>query len=156
MRGVRFMACFRFKMWWMAQRMGDKGGDVPHETQFLLVESRGPGAGEEEEDEASYVDLAAGFRFAPVGLVDMFNGGAAVEGLTYSLLADGEEAVGLVSMEVRGRGRFGAYSSVRPRSCTLGSSPVEFSYDASSGMVILELESMPLPKERVHRIAIEL
>ncbi|XP_048546217.1 probable galactinol--sucrose galactosyltransferase 6 [Triticum urartu] len=101
-------------------------------------------------------DLAAGFRFAPVGLVDMFNGGAAVEGLTYSLLADGEEAVGLVSMEVRGRGRFGAYSSVRPRSCTLGSSPVEFSYDASSGMVILELESMPLPKERVHRIAIEL
>uniref|UniRef100_A0A453QVE5 galactinol--sucrose galactosyltransferase n=1 Tax=Aegilops tauschii subsp. strangulata TaxID=200361 RepID=A0A453QVE5_AEGTS len=101
-------------------------------------------------------DLAAGFRFAPVGLVDMFNGGAAVEGLTYSLLADGEEAVGLVSMEVRGRGRFGAYSSVRPRSCTLGSAPAEFSYDASSGMVILELESMPLPKERVHKIAIEL
>ncbi|KAK1660889.1 hypothetical protein QYE76_049048 [Lolium multiflorum] len=40
MRGVRFMACFRFKMWWMAQRMGDKGDDVPHETQFLLVESK--------------------------------------------------------------------------------------------------------------------
>uniref|UniRef100_R7W4S2 Galactinol--sucrose galactosyltransferase 2 n=1 Tax=Aegilops tauschii TaxID=37682 RepID=R7W4S2_AEGTA len=334
MRGVRFMACFRFKMWWMAQRMGDKGGDVPHETQFLLVESRAIGG---EEDDASskqtavvrasddffpreavshtihiaavaynsvflgehdfellrkmvlpdgsglrarlpgrptrdclfadpardgatllkiwnmnrftgvlgvyncqgaawssaekknvfhqeagagaltcgvrgrdvhliaeaatdggagwsgdcavyrhgagdlvvlpdgvalpvslkvlehdvltvspIKDLAAGFRFAPVGLVDMFNGGAAVEGLTYSLLADGEEAVGLVSMEVRGRGRFGAYSSVRPRSCTLGSAPAEFSYDASSGMVILELESMPLPKERVHKIAIEL
>ncbi|VAI83168.1 unnamed protein product [Triticum turgidum subsp. durum] len=101
-------------------------------------------------------DLAAGLRFAPVGLVDMFNGGAAVEGLTYSLLADGDEAVGLVSMEVRGRGRLGAYSSVRPRSCTLGSAPAEFSYDASSGMVILELESMPLPKERVHKIAIEL
>ncbi|VAI83170.1 unnamed protein product [Triticum turgidum subsp. durum] len=54
MRGVRFMACFRFKMWWMAQRMGDKGGDVPHETQFLLVESRAPGTGWEEE-ETSYV-----------------------------------------------------------------------------------------------------
>lgn len=106
-------------------------------------------------------DLAAGFRFAPVGLVDMFNGGAAVEGLSYSLLADGDvvssgEAVGLVRMEVRGRGRFGAYSSVRPRKCTLGSAPSEFSYDASSSMVILELESMPLPKERVHKIAIEL
>ena len=43
------MACFRFKMWWMAQRMGDKGGDVPHETQFLLVESK---AGDGEEDGA--------------------------------------------------------------------------------------------------------
>uniref|UniRef100_A0ACD5XXX6 Uncharacterized protein n=1 Tax=Avena sativa TaxID=4498 RepID=A0ACD5XXX6_AVESA len=101
-------------------------------------------------------DLAAGYMFAPIGLVDMFNSGAAVEGLTYSLLGEGmaTEAVGTVSMEVRGRGRFGAYSSVRPRSCTLGSAPVEFSYDASSGMVILDLVSMP--KERVHKIVVEL
>jgi raffinose synthase len=102
--------------------------------------------------------LAAGYRFAPIGLVDMFNGGAAVEGLTYRLLVDGDgttaESVGQVCMEVRGCGRFGAYSSVRPRSCTLGSAQVEFSYDASSGMVILELESMP--KERVHKIVVEL
>jgi raffinose synthase len=42
------MACFRFKLWWMAQRMGDKGGDVPHETQFLLVECKAAGAGEED------------------------------------------------------------------------------------------------------------
>ena len=53
-RGVRFMACFRFKLWWMAQRMGEKGGDVPLETQFLLVESRGAGAGG-EDGEAAYV-----------------------------------------------------------------------------------------------------
>jgi len=50
-RGVRFMACFRFKLWWMAQRMGEKGGDVPLETQFLLVESRAAG----EDAEAAYV-----------------------------------------------------------------------------------------------------
>jgi raffinose synthase len=31
---------------------------------------------------------------------------------------------------------------------------VEFSYDGSSGMVILELDSMP--KERVHNIVVEL
>ncbi|XP_047075395.1 probable galactinol--sucrose galactosyltransferase 6 isoform X1 [Lolium rigidum] len=103
-------------------------------------------------------DLAAGCRFAPIGLIDMFNGGAAVEGMTYSVLVDGDgmttAAVGQVCMEVRGRGRFGSYSSVRPRKCTLGSAPVEFSYDASSGMVILELESMP--KERVHKIVVEL
>ncbi|KQK19399.1 hypothetical protein BRADI_1g48050v3 [Brachypodium distachyon] len=101
-------------------------------------------------------DLAAGVRFAPVGLVDMFNGGAAVEGLSYHILpgGDGDEAVGLVRMEVRGCGRLGAYSSVRPRKCTLGSAPVEFSYDSSSGLVILDLESMPA--ERVHEIAAEL
>ncbi|KAG2609744.1 probable galactinol--sucrose galactosyltransferase 6 [Panicum virgatum] len=112
-------------------------------------------------------DLAPGFRFAPVGLVDMFNGGAAVEGLTYHLLDGGklvgdggsaacrsEEAVGLVCMEVRGRGRFGSYSSVRPRRCMLGSAEIEFSYDPSSGLLTLLLEEMP--GERVHKIVVEL
>jgi raffinose synthase len=112
-------------------------------------------------------DLAPGFRFAPIGLVDMFNGGGAVEGLTYHLLdgakpvgGDGSvssssEAVGLVCMEVRGCGRFGAYSSVRPRKCTLGSVEMVFSYDSSSGLVSLQLEEMP--KESVHhKIVVEL
>ncbi|TVU12356.1 hypothetical protein EJB05_45997, partial [Eragrostis curvula] len=110
-------------------------------------------------------DLAPGFRFAPIGLIDMFNGGAAVEGLTYHLLdgakmlggdysASSSEAVGLVCMEVRGCGRFGAYSSVRPRKCMLGSTQVEFSYESSSGLAILQLKDMP--KERVHRIVFEL
>lgn len=40
LRDVRFMACFRFKLWWMAQKMGDKGGEIPLETQFLLVETK--------------------------------------------------------------------------------------------------------------------
>ncbi|KAK8454939.1 hypothetical protein SEVIR_4G054800v4 [Setaria viridis] len=110
-------------------------------------------------------DLALGFRFAPIGLVDMFNSGGAVEGLTYHLLdgaklvdgngsTSGSEAVGLVCMEVRGCGRFGAYSSVRPRKCMMGSSELEFSYDSSSGLLTLQLEDMP--KERVHKIVVEL
>ncbi|CAL5037067.1 unnamed protein product [Urochloa decumbens] len=110
-------------------------------------------------------DFAPGFRFAPIGLVDMFNSGGAVEGLTYHLLdgaklldsngsTSGSEAVGLVCMEVRGCGRFGAYSSVRPRKCMMGSSELEFSYDSSSGLVTLQLEAMP--KERVHKIVVEL
>lgn len=37
---VRFLACFRFKLWWMAQKMGDQGRDIPLETQFLLVETK--------------------------------------------------------------------------------------------------------------------
>lgn len=40
LREVRFMACFRFKLWWMSQMMGDKGRDIPHETQFLILETK--------------------------------------------------------------------------------------------------------------------
>lgn len=32
------MCCFRFKLWWMTQRMGSSGKDIPFETQFLIVE----------------------------------------------------------------------------------------------------------------------
>lgn len=38
--GLRFMCLFRFKLWWMTQRMGRCGKDVPLETQFMLVESK--------------------------------------------------------------------------------------------------------------------
>lgn len=34
------MCLFRFKVWWMTQRMGTCGKDIPLETQFLLVESK--------------------------------------------------------------------------------------------------------------------
>lgn len=34
------MCVFRFKMWWMTQRMGTCGQEVPFETQFLLVEAQ--------------------------------------------------------------------------------------------------------------------
>ncbi|KAL5537478.1 hypothetical protein UlMin_045066 [Ulmus minor] len=40
MEDLRFMCCFRFKLWWMTQRMGTCGKDVPLETQFMLVESK--------------------------------------------------------------------------------------------------------------------
>ncbi|XP_062196133.1 probable galactinol--sucrose galactosyltransferase 1 [Phragmites australis] len=39
LRDLRFMCTFRFKMWWMTQRMGSLGRDIPFETQFLIVES---------------------------------------------------------------------------------------------------------------------
>ena len=34
------MCCFRFKLWWMTQRMGTCGKDIPLETQFMLIESK--------------------------------------------------------------------------------------------------------------------
>lgn len=39
-RGLRFMCLFRFKLWWMTQRIGTCGRDIPFETQFLIVEAR--------------------------------------------------------------------------------------------------------------------
>ncbi|KAK7336568.1 hypothetical protein VNO77_17113 [Canavalia gladiata] len=40
LEGLRFMCCFRFKLWWMTQRMGTCGRDIPLETQFMLIESK--------------------------------------------------------------------------------------------------------------------
>ncbi|XP_037458692.1 probable galactinol--sucrose galactosyltransferase 1 isoform X1 [Triticum dicoccoides] len=47
LRDLRFMCTFRFKMWWMTQRMGSSGRDIPAETQFLIVEAA-DGAGDEQ------------------------------------------------------------------------------------------------------------
>lgn len=40
-RDTRFLSIFRFKLWWMSQTMGNQGKDIPLETQFLLLESKG-------------------------------------------------------------------------------------------------------------------
>ncbi|KAA8523507.1 hypothetical protein F0562_009930 [Nyssa sinensis] len=51
LEGLRFMCVFRFKMWWMTQRMGTCGQDIPFETQFLIVEGHdGSHFGEENEN----------------------------------------------------------------------------------------------------------
>eukprot|EP00271_Cylindrocystis_brebissonii_P015187 TRINITY_DN373_c0_g1_i1.p1 TRINITY_DN373_c0_g1~~TRINITY_DN373_c0_g1_i1.p1 ORF type:complete len:829 (+),score=84.97 TRINITY_DN373_c0_g1_i1:41-2527(+) len=41
MRDIRFLSCFRFKLWWMTQRVGQKASEIPVETQFLLLECPG-------------------------------------------------------------------------------------------------------------------
>lgn len=123
--------------------------------------------------------LAPGFSFAPVGLINMFNSGGAVERLEYEVkggaklsdLADGNEGTGVgeeipenlsnelvavVHMEVKGCGRFGAYSSAKPRRCLLDSKDVEFSYNPSSGLVTVELDHLPEEGKRVHLVEVEL
>jgi len=53
LEGLRFTCCFRFKLWWMTQRMGMCGKDVPLETQFMLIESKdGAAAIDDDEEEA--------------------------------------------------------------------------------------------------------
>lgn len=50
------MCVFRFKLWWMTQRMGTCGQNIPFETQFLIVEGRdGSHFGEGKEQSALYV-----------------------------------------------------------------------------------------------------
>ncbi|XP_052175476.1 probable galactinol--sucrose galactosyltransferase 2 [Diospyros lotus] len=49
LEGLRFMCCFRFKLWWMTQRMGTCGNDIPFETQFMLVESKDTTEGESDD-----------------------------------------------------------------------------------------------------------
>ncbi|CAA2942544.1 probable galactinol--sucrose galactosyltransferase 6 isoform X1 [Olea europaea subsp. europaea] len=111
--------------------------------------------------------LAPGFSFAPLGLIDMFNAGGAIEELKNEVKAGtqvsrvveedlGIGAVAVVSMDVKGCGRFGAYSSTKPRMCTVKSSPVEFEYDSTCGLVTLNLHDMPPEDQKVHIVEIEL
>ncbi|PIN06744.1 Galactinol--sucrose galactosyltransferase [Handroanthus impetiginosus] len=51
---VRFMCLFRFKLWWMTQRMGTCGKDIPLETQFMLIESKDTSEGEHEDAPTIY------------------------------------------------------------------------------------------------------
>ncbi|KAL3362891.1 hypothetical protein AABB24_012271, partial [Solanum stoloniferum] len=124
--------------------------------------------------------LAPGFSFAPLGLIDMYNAGGAIEGLKYEVKAGAElseleagyqgegnlvaedkienlstEAVAVVSMEVRGCGRFGVYSSVKPRKCSVGGDMLDFAYNSESGLLTLNLDAMPPADQKVHIIEVE-
>ncbi|XP_058072563.1 probable galactinol--sucrose galactosyltransferase 2 isoform X2 [Magnolia sinica] len=55
LEGLRFMCCFRFKLWWMTQRMGTCGNEVPLETQFMLIESKDGTEGVDDDGEASTI-----------------------------------------------------------------------------------------------------
>ncbi|KAF8393158.1 hypothetical protein HHK36_021399 [Tetracentron sinense] len=125
--------------------------------------------------------LAPGFSFAPLGLINMFNAGGAIEGLRYEVKSgaalseldagfEGEangvaaqraenwssEVVGVVRMKVKGCGQFGAYSSAKPRRCTVGSAVVDAGYDFSCGLLTLNLDHMPEEGQKVHVIEVEL
>ncbi|KAJ0515347.1 putative galactinol--sucrose galactosyltransferase [Helianthus annuus] len=95
--------------------------------------------------------LGSGLSFGPLGLIDMFNSGGAVDGLEYSV----EGGLVVVSMMVKGCGRFGAYSKTKPKRCVVGPSEVEFAYDSDSGLVVVGLSHMP-GDHKCHHIKIHL
>ncbi|CAM8966358.1 unnamed protein product [Rhodiola kirilowii] len=89
-------------------------------------------------------------RFAPIGLINMYNAGGAIEELKYQVTETESRAY----IEVKGCGNFGAYSSAKPRRCSLDSVAVGFDYDLSSGLVTLSLHE--LPKKKSHIVEVEI
>ncbi|KAK9130634.1 hypothetical protein Sjap_011121 [Stephania japonica] len=81
-------------------------------------------------------EMVPGVKFAPLGLIEMYNGGGAIKALIY------QKGEGKVAMEVKGCGRFGAYSSARPNECRVGSASVVYEFDSSKGLLILSLDKM--------------
>ncbi|KAL0443222.1 UNVERIFIED_CONTAM: putative galactinol--sucrose galactosyltransferase 1 [Sesamum latifolium] len=60
LQDLRFMCVFRFKLWWMTQRMGTYGQDIPFETQFLIVEGRDGDPAVQDFDGSHLVFVGAG------------------------------------------------------------------------------------------------
>ncbi|XP_057548850.1 probable galactinol--sucrose galactosyltransferase 2 [Amaranthus tricolor] len=75
-------------------------------------------------------------HFAPIGLLDLYNSGGAVEALSFKTGPDGC----ILKVEVRGVGRFGVYSSTRPRFCTVDMKKEEFTYSPEDGLLTVKLE----------------
>ncbi|KAK2975712.1 hypothetical protein RJ640_010771 [Escallonia rubra] len=118
-------------------------------------------------------EIAANISFAPIGLLDMFNSGGAVEQTEVHFasdkkpeLFDGEvisevstslsenrTPTATIALKVRGCGRFGAYSSQRPLKCTMGNVESEFNYEAATGLLTL---TIPVPQEEMFRWPIEI
>ncbi|XP_051136757.1 probable galactinol--sucrose galactosyltransferase 2 [Andrographis paniculata] len=75
-------------------------------------------------------------QFAPIGLIDMYNSGGAVQGLRLSQKASEQSVI----IEARGSGRLGAYSSKKPVRCTVDGEEFEFVYFSDNGLLIVNLE----------------
>ncbi|XP_068665410.1 probable galactinol--sucrose galactosyltransferase 2 [Aristolochia californica] len=74
-------------------------------------------------------------QFAPIGLIDMFNSGGAVE----SLDSMTESTECKIKIRGRGCGRFGAYSSLKPKYCLVDSEETELSYSVEDGLLTFKL-----------------
>lgn len=96
--------------------------------------------------------VGAQVSFAPIGLLDMFNAGGAVEDCTTAGVSD-DDGKAVVAISVRGCGRFGAYCSRRPVRCSIDSKEVEFSYEDETGLVVVDV---PVPEQEMYRWALEI
>jgi len=79
----------------------------------------------------------------------MFNTGGAVEQVEIHNRA----ATKTIALSVRGRGRFGVYSSQRPLKCVVGGAETDFNYDSETGLTTF---SIPVSPEEMYRWSIEI
>lgn len=75
-------------------------------------------------------------HFAPIGLLDMYNSGGAVEALDCNM----DVAQCIIKVKCRGCGRFGAYSNVRPKGCVVDMKDEEFSYNPEDGLLTFKVD----------------
>ncbi|KAL7098370.1 hypothetical protein ACP275_09G013200 [Erythranthe tilingii] len=75
-------------------------------------------------------------EFAPIGLIEMYNSGGAIEGLSFTTEPSGCN----IRVKARGCGRFGAYSSKKPIYCTVDEERQAFTYDSDNGFLVIKLE----------------
>ncbi|XP_050203605.1 probable galactinol--sucrose galactosyltransferase 1 [Mercurialis annua] len=87
-------------------------------------------------------ELSTGTKFAPIGLVKMFNSGGAIKELKYD-----SELSSTVCIKVRGCGMFGAYSSSRPKTIKVDSEKVDFVYQERTGLISIKLR---VPEEELY------
>ncbi|KAG7023090.1 putative galactinol--sucrose galactosyltransferase 2 [Cucurbita argyrosperma subsp. argyrosperma] len=82
-------------------------------------------------------------HFAPIGLLDMYNSGGAIETLSHSM------DLSQCTIKMRGRfcGRFGAYSSTKPSRCTVDLKEEEFTYESGSRLLRVKLEDGSISRE---------
>ncbi|XP_044324882.1 probable galactinol--sucrose galactosyltransferase 2 [Triticum aestivum] len=73
-------------------------------------------------------------RFAPLGLLNMFNSGGALDSITGTV----DSSATTVQIKCRGPGRLGAYSSARPALCRVDAHEVEFSH-SDDGLLAFDL-----------------
>ncbi|CAL5203251.1 unnamed protein product [Lathyrus oleraceus] len=76
-------------------------------------------------------------QFAPIGLLDMYNSGGAVEKLSCTM--DVADCI-TVKIQSRGGGRFGAYSNERPKSCLVDMKEEEFCYNSEDELLTIKLD----------------
>ncbi|KAH9624604.1 hypothetical protein KSS87_010307 [Heliosperma pusillum] len=75
-------------------------------------------------------------HFAPIGLIDMYNSGGAVDALESRECQNGS----IVKIKTRGNGRFGAYSKTKPRQCTVDTRTQDFTHSSEDGLLTINLE----------------
>lgn len=83
---------------------------------------------------------SGGVKFAPIGLIKMFNSGGAIKEFE-------SKTSTAVVLKVCGCGVFGAYASARPKKITVDSEEVEFGYEDKSGLVSIALR---VPEKELH------